>query len=354
MLCAIRMLTDIATFASGLKSALAEVRLALAGGWEALVRFWEERLEGIAPEVVIGTVAVALVAILTLGAWWRRRRRARQRVQTALKALLSPSPQIKPIPRATIPLRLEKRKDRVTPPPFTLPSPLAVDGRSIPPEAPPPPSGSTSGKLTPELLRQLEWKRFELLVQRDLEARGVRVECTCVGSEGGVDLHLYRGDEVQPYGFVQCHAHASRSVTLDQISAFFELMAVARVEGTFVTTGAFTPGAQAWAQTKGVGLIPGDAVVARFNALPATTRGRILDEVTAGDYLTPTCRSCDVKLVAATARSPEVAWVCPRAPRCTYTLPGTAPMVSRSEILDAPRTGSRIGDGGGWSEKAKI
>jgi len=347
------MRTDIATFASGLKSAVAEVRLALAGRWESLVRFWEERLEGIAPEVVIGTVAVVLVVILTLWAWWRRRRRARQRVQTALKALLAPSPSIKPIPREVIPLRLEKRKDRVAPAPLAFSSPMVV-------REPTPAVTSTSPvpvpepvKLTSELLRRLEWKRFELLVQRDLEARGVRVESTGVGVEGGVDLHLYRGDEVQPYGFVQCHAHAGRPVTVDQLTAFFALMTASPVEATFVTSGTFSPGAQAWAQTKGVALLSGDAIVARFNALPATTRSRILDEVTAGDYLTPTCRSCDVKLVPATVPAPEIAWVCPRAPRCTYTLPGSAPMASRNEILDAPRTGSRIGDGG-WSEKTKI
>lgn len=351
MLCAIRMFTDIATFFSGLKSTVAEARSVLAGVWEALGQFREQRLEGIAPGVVVGTVAVALFVMVSSWAWWRRRQ-ARQRVQMALKALLSPSSQIKPIPREIIPLRLEKRKDRVTQP-STSPSPLVV-GEPAPAEtslAPVPIAAPL--KLTPELLRRLEWKRFELLVQRDLEARGVRVECTCVGVEGGVDLHVYRGDELQAYGFVQCHAHASRPVTLNQITAFFELMAVSRVEGTFVTTGAFTPGAQAWAQTKGVALIPGDAVVARFNALPATTRSRILEEVTAGDYLTPTCRSCDGKLVPAGAPSPDIAWVCPRAPRCTYTLPISAPADLRSVILDAPRSGSRI-SGGEWSEKAKV
>lgn len=281
------MLTDLATFVSGLKSVVVDGRSVLAAGWEALKQFWEQRLEGIAPEVVVGTAAVALLVTLFAWAWWRRRRQSEQRVQTALKALLSPPLQIKPIPREKIPLRLEKRKDRVAPPPRAVSSPLVVR-EPILTEAPSPPVPSTApGKLSPELLRRLEWKRFELLVQRDLEARGVRVECTDMAREGGVDLHLYRGDEVQPYGFVQCYTNTLRSVTLDQIAAFFELMAVSRVEGTFVTTGAFTPGAQAWAQTKGVALLPGDAVVARFNALPATTRVRILEEVTAGDGLTP-------------------------------------------------------------------
>ncbi len=348
------MFTDIATFFSGLKSAVAEVRLMVTGAWKTLVQFGEQRLEGIAPEVVLGTIGLALVVILASWVWWRRRRQAKQRVQTALQALLAPSPQIKPIPREIIPLRLEKRKDRVTAPPFAPPLPSVISAPT-PAESspPPPPPASEPVKLTPELLRRLEWKRFELLVQRDLEARGVRVECTCVGVEGGVDLHVYRGDELQPYGFLQCQANASRPVTLNQISAFFELLAVSRAEGTFVTTGAFTPGAQAWAQTKGVALIPGDAVVARFNALPATTRGHILEEVTAGDYLTPTCRSCDVKLVPAGASSTDVAWVCPRAPRCTYTLPSSAPPIPRSAILDASRSALRT-SGGEWSEKAKI
>lgn len=335
-------------FAAGLSSAVAEVRSALSGAGKTWMQYWEQHWSGIAPEFLFGTVALALVVICWSWAWWRRRRQARQRVQSALKALLSPQSQIKPIPREVIPLRLEKRKDRVTRAPFAYPSSPIVGGLT-PTEASPPPFPSPPDapvKLTLELLRQLEWKRFELLVQRDLEARGIRVACTGVGVEGGVDLHLYRGDELQPYGFVQCDTHATRAVTLDQITAFFDLIAVAGVEGTFVTTGAFSPGAQAWAQTKGVVVVPGNTVVARFNALPATTRGRILEEVTAGDYLTPTCRSCDVKLIPASAASPEVAWVCPRAPRCSYTLPGGAPATPRSEVLDAPRSRPRGSDGG--------
>ena len=361
------MRTDIATFSAGLKSTVDEVRSVVSGGWETLVQFRAQHLGDISSELLWGATGAALVLVLTSWRWWRRRREAKRRVQTALKALLSPPPQIKPAPRENIPLRLEKRKDRVTSRPFPLPAAPVVSG-FIPVEAssplwpvpsPPPavlsPSSSANSpvKLTADLLRRLEWKRFELLIQRDFEARGIRVACTCVGVEGGVDLHLYQGDELQPYGFVQCHAHAAQAVTLDQISAFFELMAAARVEGTFVTTGTFTPGAQAWAQTKGVALLSGDAVVARFNALPATTRAGILDEVTAGDYVTPTCRSCDVKLVAEGASSPDAAWVCPRAPRCTYTLPNRVAAAVRSGILDAPRPDVRS-SGVDWNGTATV
>lgn len=175
-------------------------------------------------------------------------------------------------------------------------------------------------QLSLQLLRHLEWKRFELLVQRYYETGGLRV--TGVAGGVGFNLQLHRGDEAQPFSLVHCHPSEGRPVQLEAVTALAAEARDSGVEVVFVTSGNFSPGAQAFAQTKRISLITGDTFTARFNAVAPKRRAEILDEVMAGDYTTPSCRQCDVKLVLADeveGRSPT--WNCPRAPRCTFSLP---------------------------------
>ncbi len=213
----------------------------------------------------------------------------------------------------------EKRKPSeralaVEPLPFVRSAVVAVD-ESAPLSAPTP-------ELTVALLRHLEWKRFELLVQRYYEAGGLRAKSNRVGESGGVDLQLYRGDDPHPFSVVHCQSGESRAVPLEAVTSLFGQIPPSSVEIVFVATGHFSPGAQAFAQTKRITLLTGDTLVARFNALPASQRGEILAEVTTGDYTTPTCRRCDLKLVLATADDGQPRqWCCPRTPQCTFALP---------------------------------
>lgn len=99
-------------------------------------------------------------------------------------------------------------------------------------------------------------------------------------------------------------------------------MADARVaEGYFVTTSTFTGEARAWVANKQLHLIDGADFVGRMNDLEEADRHEILGEVFAGDYRTPTCPKCDVKLVIRTSEKDRSSfWGCPRYPRCHYTL----------------------------------
>lgn len=305
---------------------------------------------GIAAALALAVIFVVLRARGPIG-------KPKDASSTTAQPFYPPPPKNPPLRPDQIVLRLERSKNREQGPTLLLPRrpdamPLAapaadtISARPPIPKKPsaaertaavesapvvraaaaaadePTPVGANRPELSVELLRNLEWKRFELLVQRYYEAGGVRATCTCVGEAGGVDLQLFRGDDPQPFSAVHCQACAAQLVPLESVIALFALLPASPVEIVFVASGHFSPGAQAFAQTRRITLITGDTLVARFNALPSAKRGEILSEVTSGDYTTPSCRRCDLKLVlaAAEAGQPRL-WSCPRTPRCTFTMP---------------------------------
>ena len=183
-------------------------------------------------------------------------------------------------------------------------------------------------ELTPELLGTLEWKRFELLVHRYFAANGARVRTSMVGADGAFDLFLFGGRATRPFSYVQCRSWAGRAADDRVIRELFAIMAENRVgEGAFVTTGTFTPQAEKFARQNRITLLSGDEFLLRFNGLPHMVRTRILTDVTAGDYTTPSCPRCSVKLVRREGEAKGTAsWECLRYPRCRYT------METRSEL----------------------
>jgi restriction system protein len=177
-------------------------------------------------------------------------------------------------------------------------------------------------ELTPELLREMEWKRFELLVERFYGASGFRTRRTGVGADDGVDVFLYRPNSQRPLRCVQCKAWGKRRVDVARVRELFGVMSAQRVpEGALVTTGSFTPDALLFGRQNRLMLIGGDEFLAQFNRLPHIARERILREVTEGDYTTPSCPRCGVKLSLRLNREDQTSfWGCQRYPRCHYTM----------------------------------
>jgi hypothetical protein len=195
-------------------------------------------------------------------------------------------------------------------------------GREGSSAVPTPPILGSVGSLTMDRLQALEWKRFELIVARSFEARGLRCQRSRVGADGGIDAYLYRAAETRPFAFVQCKAWNSYRVGVKPVRELFGVMAAEQIsEGYFVTTGPFTDEARRWAVGKLLHLIDGPEFLRQFNSLPADVRARIENEAFAGDYRTPTCPRCDQKLVArVSSQDQSKFWGCRNYPRCDYTL----------------------------------
>lgn len=169
-------------------------------------------------------------------------------------------------------------------------------------------------ELTLELLRQLEWKRLELFMTRYFTATGVRAEMTCMGADGGVDIHLYQPGAERAYACVQCKAWASDLVGVALVRELRGVMAAQKIDqGVFVTTSDFTTEARAFADANAITALNASNLVERFAVLPESARVDILREVTAGDFTTPSCPACETKMVwKETAKF----WACPKYPRC--------------------------------------
>jgi hypothetical protein len=174
--------------------------------------------------------------------------------------------------------------------------------------------------LTRALLRELEWKRFEELVCGYYNATGVKAELTCIGADGGVDVKLYRTGADRPYAYVQCKSWFGRDAGVKLVRELFGVMAADSVtEGIVVTTGDFSDDARAFARGKPLSLIDGAEFLQLFQRLPATAQLNIIRHVTRGDFTTPTCSNCDVKMVLRNAEQSPF-WGCPRYPRCRAML----------------------------------
>ena len=85
--------------------------------------------------------------------------------------------------------------------------------------------------------------------------------------------------------------------------------------GYFCATGEFSQEAIAFAASNPIKLISGRDLLEAIAQMPEQIRRDLLAVSTTGDYTTPTCASCGIKLVERTI-SGRAAWGCLNYPRC--------------------------------------
>lgn len=173
-----------------------------------------------------------------------------------------------------------------------------------------------------ELLKALEWKRLEQLSAVYFRTLGFRVEEADHGPDGGVDLRLYERHGKRPGILVQCKAWNSWKVGVKEMRELFGVMAAEEVgDGIFVTTSTFTEEARQFARGKNIALIDGDDMLKKIQDLKPEDQVHILGLVTEGDFTTPTCPSCGIKMVRRTTQTTgQQFWGCVRFPRCRTTI----------------------------------
>lgn len=180
----------------------------------------------------------------------------------------------------------------------------------------------STSRWTIDLLRALEWHRFELLCRAYFEARGFTATTTRFGADGGVDINLYRGDSTAPAALVQCKAWNKYKVGIKPVRELIGVMAIENVsKGALITTGEFTNEAQDLAQElKSVRLIDGQDLLQRISDLGSEMSAELLRRTTDGDFTTPTCPSCGIKMTQRESRKDRSTfWGCLNYPRCKQT-----------------------------------
>jgi len=171
-----------------------------------------------------------------------------------------------------------------------------------------------------EVLRRMEWKRFEILAAAYYRHLGFLVETVDHGPDGGIDATLFEGDAHTPYAILQCKAWDQR-VDVKPIRELLGVMTHREVRrGIFLATSDFTADAKAFATPNRIECVTGSALLARIDSLSGDVQRELLALACEGDWMTPSCPSCGVKTVLRTSKDRRRFWGCPSHPRITFTL----------------------------------
>lgn len=176
-----------------------------------------------------------------------------------------------------------------------------------------------------DALGQLEWKRFEMLCVWYYEAMGFTVTTVSHGADGGIDATLYKEGMADPIAVVQCKAWRS-PVKVEPVRALGGVMHAKRVKrGVFWSlTGFIGQPVQTYGAEAGIQLLDGAGIVQRIRALDADKQTRLLTQAFEGDYQTPTCAACGVKMVERQGKGGSF-WGCRNYSKgCKVRLPRTA------------------------------
>ena len=173
---------------------------------------------------------------------------------------------------------------------------------------------------TPELLKRLEWRRFEELCAAYFEALGFRVELAANGAEGGT-ISLYNKGAQTTSILVQCRPWDAHRIGIKPVRALRGAMTSGNIgEGVLVTSGKFTQEARDFAGKEKISLIDGAALVDKITTLAPETTLELLRFATEGDYQTPTCPACTIKMIKRKSTSHGRAyWGCRNYPGCKHT-----------------------------------
>ncbi len=187
------------------------------------------------------------------------------------------------------------------------------------------PSMGSSEKPTQwsiELIRDIEWKRFEDVCQRFYETKGVRSETTPLGPDGGIDIRLFQDESGQATSIVQCKAWGERFVGVKPVRELLGVMTHEKIgKAFFMTSGRFSDDAKAVATSNRITLIDGEMFLMMIRRLPEPDQRSLLDFAVAGDYKTPTCPGCGTKMRAVEGKAGRPSfWGCHNYPGCRQML----------------------------------
>ena len=185
---------------------------------------------------------------------------------------------------------------------------------------------SDAGRWSLELLRRLEWRRFEELCTAYYEALGFTTTQARSGTDGGADIGLVAGGADKPSSVLQCKGWSVHTVSIKPVRELRAAMAAAGVpQGVLVACGTFTSEAKEFSRGENIQLIDGGELLRKIGALAPEQGQALLRLATAGDFSTPTCPACGIKMTARTSSTEgRKFWGCLNYPRCKRTFFGAS------------------------------
>jgi restriction system protein len=120
-------------------------------------------------------------------------------------------------------------------------------------------------------------------------------------------------------GIVQCKAWRTKEIGVRLIRELAGVMASEKIKhGVFITMSSFTTDAVTFAEKNGIILLDGLGFISAIKKLPPIEQEKLLQFATAGDYYTPTCPHCGIKMILR--KKYNKFWGCRNYPKCKMTL----------------------------------
>jgi hypothetical protein len=156
-----------------------------------------------------------------------------------------------------------------------------------------------SSQWSLELLRRLDWRRFHDLAETMLSRAGYMVEGERSEEDGSRILSIRRGSrrENRADALLFLAGWEAFRISERHFANFVDEMERCQVsQGVLVTPGDFSAGAARAARSDKFELIDGDAFMATMQDLPESDLEWLLAVTTAGEFASPTCPQCGLKM----------------------------------------------------------
>ncbi|GAA4648312.1 hypothetical protein GCM10023116_05790 [Kistimonas scapharcae] len=180
---------------------------------------------------------------------------------------------------------------------------------------------------TLKLLQSMEWLVFEQLVASYFKMRGMKAELTGSGADGGVDVKVTtQTTQAKRQIYVQCKAWSKQMVGVKPVRELYGVMMADKADmGILITTSTFTEDSLRFAKNiPSLRLINGEQFLALMKKLPADQQQALLTQFIRGDYKTPSCPKCSIKMVSRRSQKrgfdAKPFWGCRNFPRCRQTM----------------------------------
>ena len=122
--------------------------------------------------------------------------------------------------------------------------------------------------LSVDLLKRLEWQRFEELCIQYFRQLGFEAEAAQTRSDGGRDIHLKVQGRERPAILAQCKCWRDHSVNENPVRAMRAIMAEQNIgEGVMITPTRFTDEARELSAACNITLIDGADLVRKIEGL---------------------------------------------------------------------------------------